>query len=197
VLKSKAVELLEQNMYLALKEGKENAFEMIFKTFYKPLCTYAYSFLNDKDEAEEVVQATFISVWEKRQGLEIQTSLKSYLYRMVRNSCLNIIKHEKVKKQHATYELATAESSYESVTQAIVSSELETRIYEAMKTLPEQCRLVFQLSRFEEMKYAEIADQLNISVKTVENHMGKALRLMRGHLKDYLPLFLIFMKDWM
>lgn len=197
MLKSKAVDLLEQNMYLALKEGKENAFEMIFKTFYKPLCTYAYSFLNDKDEAEEVVQATFISVWEKRSGIEIQTSLKSYLYRMVRNSCLNVIKHEKVKKEHVAHEMATGEFSHESVSQAMVSSELEGKIYDAMKTLPEQCRLVFQLSRFEELKYAEIADQLNISIKTVENHMGKALKLMRGHLKEYLPLFLIFMKDWM
>lgn len=195
--KSKAVDLLEQNMYLALKEGKETAFEMIFKTFYKPLCTYAYSFVNDKDEAEEVVQAAFISVWEKRSGIEIQTSLKSYLYRMVRNSCLNVIKHEKVKKQHVAYEMATGDSSHESVSQAVMSSELEGKIYEAMKTLPEQCRLVFQLSRFEELKYAQIADQLDISIKTVENHMGKALKLMRVQLKDYLPLLLIFMKDWM
>lgn len=197
MLKSKAVDLLEQNMYLALKEGKENAFEMIFKTFYKPLCSYAYSFLNDKDEAEEVVQATFISVWEKRDGIEIQTSLKSYLYRMVRNSCLNVIKHEKVKNEHVAHQMATGEYSHESVSQAVVSSELESKIYDAMKTLPEQCRLVFQLSRFEELKYAEIAGQLNISVKTVESHMGKALKLMREHLKDYLPVFLIFMIDRM
>jgi RNA polymerase sigma-70 factor (ECF subfamily) len=66
-----------------------------------------------------------------------------------------------------------------------------------MKVLPEQCRLVFQLSRFEELKYSEIAEHLNISIKTVENHMGKALKIMRTQLKDYLPLFLIFMKDWM
>lgn len=191
------MDLLEQNMYLAFREGKETAFEMIFKTYYKPLCTYAYSFLNDKDEAEEIVQSTFISVWEKRSGLEIQTSFKSYLYRMVRNSCLNVIKHEKVKKQHAVYQMAGGEPSHEAVSQAIVSSELEVKIQDAMKVLPEQCRLVFQLSRFEELKYAEIADQLEISVKTVENHMGKALKLMRQQLKDYLPLLLIFVKDWM
>lgn len=190
------MDLLEQQVFTALKEGHESAFEMLFKTYYQSLCKYAYSFLNDKDEAEEVVQAAFINVWDKRQAIEIQTSIKSYLYRMVRNSCLNVIKHQKVKKQHAAYEMAGGEPSHEGVSQSVISSELEQKIYEAMKALPEQCRLVFQLSRFEELKYAEIADQMDISVKTVENQMGKALKIMRIQLKDYLPLFLIFMKDW-
>ena len=129
-------------------------------------------------------------------NLTIETSLKSYLYRMIRNSCLNVIKHEKVKQQHVAHELAVMEVLHESVSQNVQANELEIKIAEAMKTLPEQCRLVFQLSRFEELKYQEIADQLQISIKTVENHMGKALKLMRVQLKDYLPLFLIFMKDW-
>jgi len=190
------VDLLEKQVLETLQLGNESAFEMIFRTYYQPLCRYAYSFLQDKEEAEEVVQASFITVWEKRNNIAIETSLKSYLYRMVRNSCLNVIKHEKVKQQHVAHELAVSEVSYESVSQKVQAAELEIRITEAMKTLPEQCRLVFQLSRFEELKYQEIADQLQISVKTVENHMGKALKLMREQLKDYLPLFLIFMKDW-
>jgi RNA polymerase sigma-70 factor, ECF subfamily len=190
------VDLLEKQVLETLQLGNESAFEMIFKTYYQPLCRYAYSFLQDKEEAEEVVQASFITVWEKRNSLAIETSLKSYLYRMVRNSCLNVIKHEKVKQQHVAHELAVSEVAYESVSQKVQAAELEMKITEAMKTLPEQCRLVFQLSRFEELKYQEIADQLQISVKTVENHMGKALKLMREQLKDYLPLFLIFMKDW-
>jgi RNA polymerase sigma-70 factor (ECF subfamily) len=190
------VDLLEQQVLAVLKEGRESAFEMLFKTYYKPLCNYAYSFLNDKDEAEEVVQSAFITVWDKRQTIDIQTSIKSYLYRMVRNSCLNVIKHEKIKQQHVAYEMAGGEPSHEGVSQSVTSSELEQKIYEAMKALPEQCRLVFQLSRFEELKYAEIATQLDISVKTVENQMGKALRIMREKLKEFLPLFLIFMKDW-
>jgi len=190
------VDLLEKQVLETLQLGNESAFEMIFRTYYQPLCRYAYSFLQDKEEAEEVVQASFITVWEKRNNIAIETSLKSYLYRMVRNSCLNVIKHEKVKQQHVAHELAVSEVSHESVSQKVQAAELEIRITEAMKTLPEQCRLVFQLSRFEELKYQEIADQLQISVKTVENHMGKALKLMREQLKDYLPLFLIFMKDW-
>ncbi|HPW63601.1 MAG TPA: RNA polymerase sigma-70 factor [Cyclobacteriaceae bacterium] len=190
------MDLLEKQVLETLQLGNESAFEMIFRTYYQPLCRYAYSFLQDKEEAEEVVQASFITVWEKRNNIAIETSLKSYLYRMVRNSCLNVIKHEKVKQQHVAHELAVSEVSHESVSQKVQAAELEIRITEAMKTLPEQCRLVFQLSRFEELKYQEIADQLQISVKTVENHMGKALKLMREQLKDYLPLFLIFIKDW-
>ena len=191
------MDLLEQQVLSTLKEGSESAFEMVFRTYYRPLCQYAYSFLNDRDEAEEVVQAAFINIWDKREQVEIQTSLKAYLYRIVRNSCLNVIKHEKVKKQHVAHEMVHAESTHEGVTQSVISSELEERISIAMKALPEQCRLVFQLSRFEELKYAEIADQLNISVKTVENQIGKALKIMREQLKDYLPLFLIFFKDYL
>lgn len=192
-----SVDFSEKNVFDSIKEGNASAFEMIFRTYYQSLCNYAYSFLSDKDEAEEVVQATFITIWEKRASVSIDTSFKSYLYRAVRNSCLNVIKHEKVKQQHASYQVAYSESSVESVSQTIQASELESKIQEAMKVLPEQCRLVFQLSRFEELKYAEIAEQLQISIKTVENHMGKALKIMREQLKDYLPLFLIFMKGWM
>jgi RNA polymerase sigma-70 factor (ECF subfamily) len=190
------VDLSEKQVLETIQSGNESAFEMIFRSYYQPLCRYAYSFLEDKEEAEEVVQSAFITIWEKRKSMDIQTSLKSYLYRMVRNACLNVIKHEKIKQQHVTHELAVTETTYESVTQKVYATELELKISEAMKTLPEQCRLVFQLSRFEELKYQEIADQLQISVKTVENHMGKALKIMREQLKEYLPLFLIFMKDF-
>jgi RNA polymerase sigma-70 factor, ECF subfamily len=190
------VDLSEKQVLETIQSGNESAFEMIFRAYYQPLCRYAYSFLSDKEEAEEVVQSAFITVWEKRKSIDIQTSLKSYLYRMVRNACLNVIKHEKIKQQHVAHELAVTEATYESVSQKVYASELELKIGEAMKVLPEQCRLVFQLSRFEELKYQEIADQLQISVKTVENHMGKALKIMREQLKEYLPLFLIFMKDF-
>lgn len=189
------MDLAEQKMIVSVREGSENAFEMIFRTYYQPLCRYAYSFLNDKEEAEEVVQSTFIQIWEKKAGMDIQSSLKSYLYRMVRNACLNVIKHEKVKQQHAVYTVAFGESTHESVHEAVAGKELELKIFEAMKHLPDQCRTVFQLSRFEELKYAEIAEQLQISVKTVENQMGKALRIMREHLKEYLPLLLLFLND--
>jgi RNA polymerase sigma-70 factor, ECF subfamily len=191
------VELRENQLLGTLKAGDITAFEMLFRTYYQPLCNYAYTFVQDKDEAEEIVQSTFLSVWEKKETLEIRTGVKPYLYAMVRNACLNVLKHEKVKQQHVAVELATGERSSESVARSVMASELETRIYKAMETLPEQCRLVFKLSRFEELKYAEIAEQLDISVKTVENHMGKALRIMREQLKEYLPILIILMNGFL
>jgi RNA polymerase sigma-70 factor (ECF subfamily) len=187
------VSLPEHQQIEALAAGDITAFEMIFKTYYQPLCNYAYSFLQDREEAEEIVQTSFAGVWEKREGMTIRIAVKPYLYAMVRNACLNLIKHEKIKQKHAVEEIALAPSSHNSVASAVATSELESRIQQAMERLPEQCRLVFKLSRFEELKYAEIAEQLDISVKTVENHMGKALKLMREQLRDYLPLLIVFM----
>jgi RNA polymerase sigma-70 factor, ECF subfamily len=191
------VELRDNQLLQTLKAGDITAFEMLFRTYYQPLCNYAYTFVQDKDEAEEIVQSTFMSLWEKKETLEIRTAVKPYLYAMVRNACLNVIKHQKVKKQHAEVELAMGERSVESVARTVMAGELETRIYEAMDALPEQCRLVFKLSRFEELKYAEIAEHLNISVKTVENHMGKALRIMREQLRDYLPLLIVLLNGFL
>lgn len=183
------MELQVDQLITTLRAGDIAAFEMLFRTYYKSLCNYAYTFIRDREEAEEVVQSAFTNVWEKRDSLSIHTGVKPYLYAMVRNACLNQIKHEKIKQQHAAIVIADGERSAESVSRTVEASELEHRILEAMSKLPEQCRLVFKLSRFEDLKYAEIAEQLNISVKTVENQMGKALRVMREQLKDYL-LFL-------
>lgn len=191
------MELDDNQLLDTLKAGDITAFEMLFRTYYQPLCNYAYTFVQDRDEAEEIVQTTFLALWERKETLEIRTAVKPYLYAMVRNACLNVLKHEKVKRQHAVVHMAVAERSVESVARTVMASELETRIYKAMDVLPEQCRLVFKLSRFEELKYAEIAEQLNISVKTVENHMGKALRIMREQLRDYLPLLIVLMNGFL
>ncbi|HTJ51616.1 MAG TPA: RNA polymerase sigma-70 factor [Cyclobacteriaceae bacterium] len=190
------MDLPEIQQWNELKEGDITAFEMFFKTYYQPLCNYAYTFIQDRDEAEEIVQSAFLSVWEKRDTLDIKTSLKSYLYTMVRNTSLNVIKHEKIKQKYVGEAMAIEDRSHEGVAQAVLSSELEDRIQMAMEVLPEQCRLVFKLSRFEELKYAEIAEQLDISIKTVENHMGKALKIMREQLKDYLPLLIVLMNGF-
>jgi RNA polymerase sigma-70 factor, ECF subfamily len=186
--------LPERELFSAIASGDITAFEMYFKTYYQPLCNYAYTFLQDKDEAEEIVQNTFLSVWEKSSVLNVKTSAKSYLYAMVRNACLNVIKHSKIKQRYIGEELALTNPGYESVMNKVSSLELESKITEAIEKLPDQCRLVFKLSRYEDLKYSEIADQLKISIKTVENHMGKALKIMRTELKDFLPVLILLTK---
>jgi RNA polymerase sigma-70 factor, ECF subfamily len=191
------VDLPVDQQITTLKAGDVTTFEMVFRTFYQPLCNYAYSFVQDRDAAEEIVQSTFLNVWEKGNNLVIHTAVKPYLYAMVRNACLNMIKHEKIKKQHVDLQLAVADRSIESVTHTVMASELEGKIQQAMEKLPQQCRLVFKLSRFEELKYSEIAEHLDISIKTVENQMGKALRIMREELKDYIPLLITVLNGFL
>jgi RNA polymerase sigma-70 factor (ECF subfamily) len=145
--------------------------------------------LNDPDESEEVVQLVFVKMWEKREKFEINTSLKSYLYKSVYHSALNAIKHQKVKEEYLHMKQSQIQDSEIQSTQSL--KELESRIEKALNALPEQCRLIFSMSRFEDLKYREIADILNISIKTVENQMGKALRLMRHNLTDFLTLLIV------
>ncbi|MCE6990343.1 RNA polymerase sigma-70 factor [Dyadobacter sp. CY323] len=171
----------------AIRRGDEKAFEQTFRLYYPRLCNYACSLLKDEEESEEVVQTVFLTIWEKRADLEITLSLKSYLYRAVHNHCLNRFKHASVREVHREHTLHFTSESYESVTETIHANELEERIEKAVRSLPEQCQKAFRLSRFEELKYQEIADQLGISIKTVENQIGKALKLLRIELADYLP----------
>jgi RNA polymerase sigma-70 factor (ECF subfamily) len=105
------VEIPVEQLITTLKAGDITAFEMLFRTYYQPLCNYAFTYIPDRDEAEEIVQSTFLNVWEKRENLAIHTGVKPYLYAMVRNACLNAIQHEKVRQQHAAVEMAEAKAA--------------------------------------------------------------------------------------
>lgn len=185
----------EEAYWSLISHGNKPAFEQAFRAYYQPLCSYAMPLLKDKDEAEEVVQNVFFNIWSKRAELQVSTSFKSYLYRAVQNDCLNKLKHGKVRRMYADDYKKTNDHSGNDVLKTLQGKELNRRIHEALDALPEQCGHVFRLSRFEQLKYAEIAAQLGISVKTVENHMGKALKLMRERLKDYLPALLWLMMN--
>ncbi len=185
--------LSEKELAVALHGGNVIIFEQVFRDYYERLCNYANTMVNDMDEAEEIVQSTFLALWEKRSGIDIHTSVKSYLYQAVHNTCLNRIKHNRVKQTHSEYYRYTADVAMGSGSDLLIGKELEGQINDAIDSLPPQCQAVFRLSRFENLTYAEISEQLNVSVKTVENHMGKALRILREKLKDYLPLFLFIL----
>ncbi len=174
---------------IQLNINSESDYEIIFRQYYQGLCNYANMFLKDLDNAEEIVQNVFVKLWEKKDEINLDISLKSYLYKAVYNASLNEIKHQKIKENYV-YMQTNTESTIEPLSLHNLK-ELEKNIEKALNNLPEQCRLIFKMSRFEDLKYREIANVLNISPKTVENQMGKALRMMRENLSDYLTILFI------
>lgn len=171
-----------------LKDKK--AFELIFKTYYQELCSFAKSYIHDADTAEGLVQELFVHLWDNMDRILIKTSLKSYLYQSVRNRAFNHLKHLKTRQEHADHSLRNSEQ-FTNVEKQLELKDLQQKIDESLQKLPEKCRQVFIMSRQEGKKYREIAEELGISVKTVENQMGKALKTMRAELDDYLPLALL------
>jgi RNA polymerase sigma-70 factor, ECF subfamily len=171
----------------------EAAFEQLFKMHFRGLHAYAITILKDEIMGEEIVQNVFYKFWEKREQLSIETSPKAYLYKAVYHDCLNYIKHQKVKSAHAMHVVRQSNDHVDNASGKVLQGELKERIHAAMNELPEQCRTIFQMSRFEGLKYQEIADEMGLSVKTIENQMGKALKLMRMKLVEFLPLFILSM----
>lgn len=162
----------------------------MFKSYYKMLCSYANQIVADSENSEEIVQEMFFRLWQKKESLFIETSLKSYLFRAVHNSCLNFIKHNKIKKAYASNYLQQSETS-DSQYNPDDSDELKDLIGKAVEKLPPERKKVFMMIRYEDRKYQEVADLLGISVKTVENQMGKAMQFLREALRGYLPVFIL------
>lgn len=169
----------------------DHAFEQLFRGHFKALHAYACVILKDEDNAEEIVQSMFLKFWEKRDLLNIQTSIKAYLYKCVYHDSLNFLKHQKIKTKYQDFATYTMNSHNEPASSKVEMTELEYKLAQALNELPEQCRTIFQMSRFEELRYREIADQLGLSIKTIENQMGKALRILRVKLADFLLLILL------
>lgn len=168
-------------------------FEDLFKSQYAELCGYANKYLQDIDAAEETVQAFFVKFWENRETVNIKTSQRSYLFTSIKNSCLNRIKHLKVREDYKIINKRERELSNYSVDEEIEASELDQKIRSSIALLPEGRKRIFIMSRYEGLKYKEIAEKLKISVKTVENQMGSAIKYLKSELSDYLvTLVLIF-----
>jgi RNA polymerase sigma-70 factor, ECF subfamily len=162
-------------------------FEQLFREHFKPLCGFAMKYVGDLEEAKNLVHEVFISVWEKFDTLPQDTHYRSYLYTSVRNRCLN---HLRDRKKLMTLE-NVAEHKIAEENTAMEIAELEKEIEYAINSLPEKCRQIFELSRHEGLKYQEIAEKLEISIKTVEAQMSKALAVLRTHLGEFLSLIFI------
>jgi len=185
---------LEQMEIVELKAGNVKVYEAVFRRQYEPLCQYAYAILRNQDDAEDIVQRIFCKLWDKREKLEIKTSINLYLQKMVHNACLNKIKQIQTQSEHHEQIAYYSVSVGNDVEYAVEYKELSRQIELAIASLPQRCREVFLLSRMQRLSYMDIAKKLQISPNTVETQIVKALKTLRLQLKDYILLvFLLFL----
>lgn len=166
-------------------------FQEVFEQYYNPLCNYAFSFVNDLSSSEDIVQETFVKIWEKKQDIITSEGVRFYLFTAVRNNCLT---HLQKAKKVPVVELNDYDAADEQMpVNQVVKDETDYRSHlaAAMDQLPPKCREVFMLSRMSKQSYKEIADTLGVSIKTVENQIGKALKILRAYVKDRKMILLI------
>ena len=180
----------EKEILKLLKADNPGTVKQLFYQFYPFLCNTVFRILKDKALAEDLAQDTFFKFWEKRESIDVQTSLKAYLRRMAVNEALYYLRKNKKFQKASDVEPGDIGGTTDTVEDTLLHQELEDKIGAAIKTLPPRCQEVFKLSRFEDLSYKEIAAKLDISIKTVENQMGKALKILRAAMKDYLHFFL-------
>lgn len=183
---------MEENItWLNLQKGDERSFKKLFDLYYKPICIYLLQYTRDLHDAEDIVQGVFVELWEKRKKIKITQSLKSYLYKASYNSFIDKTRRDKRNDafldtlKYKSMQM-TSEEDRESYQERI------TKIQELVQLLPERCKEILILSKRNGLKYSEIADELNISIKTVEAQMRLAFQKIReGFKDDELFLFLI------
>ncbi len=176
----------DQQLLARIRQDSPHAFDDVFRAYYPSLVGLAESIVQQRATAEDIAQDVLIGLWRRRHDLTIETSLRAYLFRATRNRALNRIRDERVRRD-AEPHIAAGALRPPPTDAAAVQSEIEAALRAAVQTLPPRCREVFELSRVHGLAYAEIADVLGISVKTVENQMGKALRILREQLAPWLP----------
>lgn len=183
--------IYEKDLIVRLKEGDQTAFELLFHFYYPGLVLYSTQFTTDRMEAEEIVQDFFVRLWQRHQQLIPTDSLKSYLFLSVKNGCLNYLKHKKVEEKYIRQmaELSNQHLAYDP--DLYIASELQEKVKNVIGLLPEKCREIFIMSRIQGLKNEEIADNLNISKRTVETQISKALKVLRLELKDYVGLMIL------
>ena len=167
-----------------------HSFELLFRENHAQCIAFATHYMGDSHAAEEVVQQVFLRLWEKRDSITITGPVKAYLFSAIRNTAISQWRKDIVRSDRETHYSTIRDTATEATDQV---RELEGLYQKALSQLPERCREVFVLSRQQNLKYAEIAATLDISVKTVENHMGKALKILHKELKEYLPLLTGFL----
>ena len=178
--------LIEKVLVSKLKQGNKNAFSVIFIAYYKDLVLFATNFTHEIDSAEEIVQDTFAKIWEEHNAININVSIKSYLFKAVQNKCIDWHRHVKIMQKYSN-EVFTNSIDYEYDTDNyLLNSEIVDLIKAALNKLPPEISQAYRMHRYEGLKYHEIAEKINVSVRTVEVRIGKALSSLRDELHDYL-----------
>jgi RNA polymerase sigma-70 factor (ECF subfamily) len=180
------VKELEQVTIIALKGGSIDAFNLCYDLYYKPLCSFANYIVKQPAIAEEITQTIFLDVWMNRDKLPENSSIKAYLLTAVKHDCLDFLKHKKIEEKYAGEYLLSSVEHYEDIFDDLINKDLQESLDRAINKLPKHCREIFLLSRFNFLPYKDIANKLNISVKTVENQISKALRIVRKELDPFL-----------
>jgi len=176
--------LRDSEIIRRIRQGDAGQFESLFRSSYVSLVKYAKTMIRDHDTAEEIVQDLFFRLWKDKEKLHIESSLNGYLYRAVHNRCLHYIDHNRVVEKYEKEMAIMAPQNNETPTDILHYRELQARIAAILERLPEKCGKIFCMSRFEGLKYSEIAERLSVSIKTVEANMGRALKEFRKALAE-------------
>jgi RNA polymerase sigma-70 factor (family 1) len=182
------VENPDLEILAGIKKGDEKAFDYLFNIYYDDLCNYAVTIIKDGDLSEDIVQNIMADLWINRQKVSIHSSLRSYLFRSVYNASIDHLRHIRSREKFLSDSVFEDSSSFEST---VEYQELTKRINDVIETLPEQCKVIFRLSRFENLKYREIAQKLNISENTVDTQIRRALKKLRESLNDFFEVIIL------
>ena len=182
----------DSDIFEAIRRDDNGAYEIVFREYYRPMSAYAFRFLGDLSASESIVQDVLLRLWQKRHEIMITSSLQHYLFRSVKNHCINYIEHEKIKTGYQNYVIRNEDDRSE-YSEFFLEFGLMNRIQTAIAALPEKRQEIFRLAREDGLKYREIADRLQISIKTVETQMTLALKQLRESLKVYKNLVMFFL----
>lgn len=182
-----------------LKAGDRGEYEKIFHEFYPVLFSLAKQYLLNETDAEEIVQDAYMKLWEVRLTMNEQSNIKNFLYTLVKNNCLNQIRNKQnAARLISNYQYSELKYNYEALEKVgetyLDFQELKDKIDLAISELPDDLRIVFEMNRFKDMRYKDIASELDLSEKAVEARMSKALKILRSELKDYLPVIYLVTK---
>lgn len=170
------------------------AYKKLFFDFFAPLCLFAKRYVEQKEVCEDIVQGVFFQLWKNRHQITITTSARNFLVTSVRNACIDWIRRRDMEVAYREREFTNGVANEEDTTTFYAVSELEEQLNMALAKLPKNVRQTFEMNRFDGKTYPVIAEECGISVKTVEAHISRALKLLRTELKDYLPLLLLLLE---